>query len=559
MDRIAGRKKIGNKQVMPFTISSGIVTTEVSCLERIANEVPEIGIFTTKSIGPVARTVPEGDEVLNPVSGREYGCREPIIAQYAPNCFVNAVRLTNPGANAFKEKLSRANIPTDKFLLVSVFGKDAEEFVYVAETLEQYADGFELNKSCPHAKGHGLAVGQDAELSDKITRAVRSVTKKPIFEKYGANIPDLGERARRSLEAGATGFTLINTAGPGCHISYGYPVLSNEIGGLSGAGILPLGIKAVRDVVKAVGRVPIIGMGGIRLAEGVEAYANSGATFFGIGSALAGMDEKTLKAYFAALAGDLDSGGWTNNAMLYLRQVDMSYHKVRVTKRVDAACDFRLIQTDYALDAKPGQFDFAWIPGVGEKPFSVMDDDPLTLGVLERGHFTHSITKLNEGDSFYVRGPYGTSPSIPAGEDIVLVGGGCGVAGLYLFAKHFAETNRITVFLGAKDKKHLPYLSEFGELCEFVNVATEDGSLGRKGLVTDLLQESDFVLGSYFFNCGPKAMVKGVLPIELEMSFPERVYSSVDYMTRCGVGICGSCADEKGRRTCVEGPFMSAE
>ncbi|MBS3151645.1 dihydroorotate dehydrogenase, partial [Candidatus Woesearchaeota archaeon] len=63
--------------------------------------------------------------------------------------------------------------------------------------------------------------------------------------------------------------------------------------------------------------------------------------------------------------------------------------------------------------------------------------------------------------------------------------------------------------------------------------------------------------GSYFFNCGPKAMINAVLPLELKVSAPEMVYSSVDYMTRCGIGICGSCADENGRRTCIEGPFIS--
>ena len=54
-------------------------------------------------------------------------------------------------------------------------------------------------------------------------------------------------------------------------------------------------------------------------------------------------------------------------------------------------------------------------------------------------------------------------------------------------------------------------------------------------------------------------MVEAVLPLELSLSNPERVYSSIDYMTRCGVGICGSCANERGLRTCVEGPFMSTK
>jgi dihydroorotate dehydrogenase (NAD+) catalytic subunit len=141
-------------------------------------------------------------------------------------------------------------------------------------------------------------------------------------------------------------------------------------------------------------------------------------------------------------------------------------------------------------------------------------------------------------------------------EDVALVGGGCGVAGLYLFAKSLSKTNKVITFLGAKDKQHLPYLKEFEDFSE-VHIATEDGSLGRTGLVTDLLREVELRKQSYFLNCGPKAMVEAVLPLELKVSNPERVYSSVDYMTRCGVGICGSCADKKGRRTCIEGPFVN--
>ena len=102
---IAERRQIGPKKVMPFTIPSGIVTTEVSCLERIAQEIPEIGVLTTKSIGIQKRT----------------GNREPILAQYMPGGFVNAVGLTNPGAEEFAKKLSSVKIPDEKFLLASIF------------------------------------------------------------------------------------------------------------------------------------------------------------------------------------------------------------------------------------------------------------------------------------------------------------------------------------------------------------------------------------------------------------------------------------------------------
>jgi len=324
---------------------------------------------------------------------------------------------------------------------------------------------------------------------------------------------------------------------------------------LSGAGILPIGLKCVRDVRKAVGdNVPIIGMGGIATARDVEAYNSAGANYFGVGSALAGMSDDEIKVYFLSLTYDLSSG--ENTASLLLKKVDTCYRKVRVKDRIDAACDFKIVRTNRAIEAEPGQFVFAWIPGVGEKPFSVMDDNPLTLGVLTRGDFTEKFNALKEGDEFYFRGPYGKKVDVKNGESIVLVGGGCGIAGLYLLAKK-AKTSRLVTLLGAKDKFHLPYVDKFRKYGE-VYIATEDGSFGIKGNVLDLFKETEIRSGTKFYNCGPRAMVDAVLPLELAISSPDIVYSSVDYMTSCGVGICGKCVDNRGRRTCVEGVFMMA-
>jgi dihydroorotate dehydrogenase subfamily 1 len=531
--------QLGNKRVIPFTIPSGIITTQVSCLEKLAREIPELGVLTTKSIGPEARA----------------GNREPILAQYSPGCFVNAVGLTNPGAEEFARELRQSEFPQDKFLLASIFGKDAEEFVYVAKTLEEHVDGFELNLSCPHAKGYGMQLGQDPKVVEEITRVVVAQTGKPVFAKLTPNAGNIGEIAQSAVNAGARGLVAINTVGPGYHSINGNPVLTNKVGGLSGRGITPIGLKCVRDIRQAVGEgIPIIGMGGISSVRDVEAYANAGANVLGIGSALAGMDDQTLKDYFSALIKDLQNDGRTNHSQRFLQEVNMDYRKVNVSERLNSNCDFKIFRTDQSLQTKPGQFVFAWIPGVGEKPFSVMDDDPLTLGILERGEFTRQFNQLQKEDSFYVRGPYGQGIDVPKDSDVVLVGGGCGIAGLYLLAKRFSEGSKVTTLLAAKDKDYIPYIKEF-ERYGRVEIATENGSLGKRGLVTDLM--TNLKQGSCFFNCGPKAMVNAVLPLELEVSSPEKVYSSLDYMTRCGIGICGSCADEKGRRTCIEGPFVN--
>src|SRR3989344_2653614 len=537
--RMMEKRQIGSKKVMPLTIPSGIVATEVSCLERLAKGIPELGILTTKSIGPQPRA----------------GNREPILAQYLPQGFVNAVGLTNPGAEEFAKKLSLANFPEDKFLLASIFGKDVSEFVYVASTLEKFVDGFELNLSCPHAKGYGMQLGQDKDVVGKITHEVVEVVRKPVYANLTPNARNIGEIAKSAISAGAEGIVAINTVGPGYYSVDGSPVLTNKVGGLSGIGITPIGLKCIRDIRQTIGEnIPIIGMGGIKNAKDIEAYAEVGATFFGVGSALAGMNEREIKAYFSALRADIEGGSWTNNAEGLLKKVNMQYKKVRIGKKIDSACDFNIIQMDEIMPSEPGQFIFVWIPGVGEKPFSVMDDDPLTLGVLERGEFTRKLNSLQKGDSFYVRGPYGQGVNAPQKSNIVLVGGGCGIAGLYLLAKKLSRDSDVLTLLAAKDREHIAYLDRFREYGK-VEIATEDGSLGRKGLVTDLMD--NLREGSYFFNCGPKAMINAVLPLELKVSAPEMVYSSVDYMTRCGIGICGSCADENGRRTCIEGPFIS--
>ncbi|MFH1838627.1 MAG: tRNA-dihydrouridine synthase [Candidatus Kuenenbacteria bacterium] len=485
------------------------------------------------------------------------GNREPILAQYIPGGFINAVGLTNPGAEEFAKKLSCINIPQDKFLLVSIFGKDVLEFVHVTKILEKYADGFELNLSCPHTKGYGMQLGQDSQIVYEIVQAIAQITKKPIFAKLTPNAENIGNIAKSAISAGAYGIVAINTVGPGYHSIDRYPVLTNKVGGLSGIGIIPIGLKCIRDIRQAIGEnVPIIGIGGIRTAKDVENYASVGANFFGIGSALVGMTEQEIKYYFSVLKKDLNSSGQTNNALALLKEVNMNYRKVRLDSIINSDCDFKIYKTNKKINAKAGQFVFVWLPDVGEKPFSIMDNSPLTLGILEKGEFTKKFNLLKKGDYFYIRGPYGKAPFVNNKEDVVLVGGGCGIAGLYYFAKSLSKTNKIITFLGARDKQHLPYLKKFKDFGK-VYIATEDGSLGKKGLVIDLFNEVELKKQSYFFNCGPKIMVEAVLSLELKISNSEKIYSSVDYMTRCGVGICGSCADKKGRRTCVEGPFVN--
>ncbi|MBU3912715.1 MAG: tRNA-dihydrouridine synthase [Nanoarchaeota archaeon] len=542
--------ELGDKEVWPFTIPSGIIMTEPRCAAKLLNEIPWLGIWTTKSYTREPRK----------------GNRESILTQYEPGSFGNAVGLANPGAEQGREQIKQADIPDDRFVLGSSAGSCEKEFVFIIETLDDVVDGHELNFSCPHAEGHGSAIGTDPNLVYDITRAVCQKTKKPVFAKLTPNTSNLEEIARASVRAGARGIVAINTVGPGYYSHHGHAILTNKVGGMSGRAIMPIGLKCVREIMQAVGKeIPIIGMGGIRTARDIEEYSEAGADVFGIGSALAGMADRDILIYLNNLV--IDLGNRTNYAGQLLKKVDMAYKGVRIQK-VGSYGDFKVFKTDTSINAKPGQFVFAAIPAGGslqEKPFSVMDDDPFTLGVLSRGEFTRAFNQLQEGDEFYFRGPYGREVYMGAEENKVLVAGGCGIAGINLIAKRAsALRHSAKVLLGFKTSSEIPDLTQLQKWAEGeVYVATEDGSYTGKnsvrGRVTNLFSIANLNPNSQFFNCGPREMVDAVERIELENGDKRRIYSSLDYITSCGVGLCGKCADEKGRRTCVEGPFMRAD
>ena len=86
------------------------------------------------------------------------------------------------------------------------------------------------------------------------------------------------------------------------------------------------------------------------------------------------------------------------------------------------------------------------------------------------------------------------------------------------------------------------------------NASTEDGSLGHKGLVTEILHAERHP-GCEFFNCGPEPMLTRVAELECRATDPNRIFCAIERYTKCGVGVCGSCALD-GYRTCVDGPVF---
>ncbi len=533
---------LGKEISGPFTIPSGIVSTATSIIEAIFHRIPEIGVVTSKSIGPEPRI----------------GNREPVYSQYARGCFVNAIGLTNPGADESVRLFSGLDIPEDRFLLISIFGGTVEEYVEVAMKLAPYCDGLELNLSCPHAKGFGMAMGQDPDLVREITSAVKSAVDIPVIPKLTPNTPMLAEITQAAVDGGADAICAINTVGPGYYSAMGHPVLSNGEGGMSGKGILPIGLKCVREI-RSVTSLPIIGCGGISSADDIRAYRDAGAGIFGIGSALTGMTTLQMEHYFRQIEQDLRENTNLAESLIHY-DVDMGFRPYNLVKNENITDDITILTFDRPLDIRAGEFIFLWIPGLGEKPFSALTDDPFSLVIIRLGEFTEQLIHLEPGTTAYVRGPYGEAVSPPDDARIVAVAGGTGLAAVWQLVRDFGNAE---LFVGARTRDRLYFLEE-SAACANLHVATDDGSEGYQGLVTELLRDKmaamtlDELANVWCYNCGPEPMVHAAIAVQKDFVPPERIFSAIDYLTKCGVGICGACAAPDGRRLCTDGPFLSA-
>lgn len=234
---------------------------------------------------------------------------------------------------------------------------------------------------------------------------------------------------------------------------------------------------------------------------------------------------------------------------------------------------------------QPGQFVSVWVPGqtalsegepgdaIGEKPFApaVADEDRgLCLAVGAVGTLTrHLLKNVAPGDKVYIRGPYGkpfSVPSVPAvsyDDSFVMVGGGTGIAPLLLLAEKLCAAGvrkeNIWVYLGGRTAEHIYFEEDFRAYSEHVLVATNDGSRGFKGFVTECLKQDLPSItagpgGVHYANCGPELMMKAAVQVQEAGAF-SAIECSIERYMKCGVGICGVCSCD-GFRTCVDGPVF---
>jgi len=531
----------------PFTIASGTVTTVPSVIARIAREVPEIGFLTTKTLS------------LEP----RQGYREPVLHEYYPGCFVNAVGLANPGARKFLEAMQPLlPLHGNKPLVVSIMGRDPQEFLECALILDPIADAFELNLSCPHVKGAGQSVGSDPEAVRAVLRLLGMHLSKPIVAKLSPNLGDIPGMARLCESEGAAGLCLINTVGPGMAVDGdGNPILSNVVGGLSGSGILPVGLKAVREAAQAV-TIPIIAAGGIQSAEDVRAYRKAGASFFSIGSALAALDTPQIGKFFAGLAGALETTpAEPASPRCLASEARTNYSKTEVVENTRIGDDMFRLVLKRGPRCDPGAFFFLRLPGVGEKPFSpAWDTEPVYL-VRKVGPFTAALEALEPGQAIFMRGPYGRGfPEPPDDAPVILVAGGTGVAPVMMAARRW-QRSMTKNFLGFSAPVAEPFRDELCSVIPGCHIVVDPpGSVGEavRALAQDMTADPQPYRESFAFVCGPGPMMTAAVELLSWLVPKERIFVAREDIMRCGIGLCGSCGTSSGLRSCVDGPVMPA-
>jgi len=203
-----------------------------------------------------------------------------------PAGMLNSIGLDNDGIDAFIEHhlpyLSGFAAPT----IVSIAGKNRDEFVTMAQKLDG-APGvaaLELNISCPNVSG-GVEFGTDTVQCGQVVRDVVANCDLPNFAKLTPNVTNVVPIARAAAEGGADAISLINTLlGMAVDWKRRRPLLGNVMGGLSGPAIKPVALRIVYQVAQAVS-IPIVGIGGIGTIDDVLEFAVAGASAVQIGTA----------------------------------------------------------------------------------------------------------------------------------------------------------------------------------------------------------------------------------------------------------------------------------
>lgn len=231
---------------------------------------------------------------------------------------------------------------------------------------------------------------------------------------------------------------------------------------------------------------------------------------------------------------------------------------------------FVLHSPHIAHNCAPGQF-IQVLPPSSElmlrRPFSIMDIDIekglVTILFRVIGEGTRLISRVIEGSKLDIIGPLGSGYSIKPGKSGILIGGGLGIPPLVFLAKKLLlDNNKIEVFLGSRDASTLVCVEYFQSLGVNPKITTEDGSMGTRGLVTELLERESLGNDCMIYACGPIPLLARISKWARSKGLDCQV--SMESKLACGIGACLGCSiptrNEDGnisyKRVCTEGPVF---
>ena len=215
-----------------------------------------------------------------------FGNPTPRIAECTAG-MINSVGLQNPGIEALvSDKAPALRRIYDGVVIANISGFSVKEYAYNCGRADACPDIdlIEVNVSCPNVHAGGMAFGTDPQSAAAVTKAVKAVTRKPVFIKLSPNVTDIVAIARACEDAGADGITLINTLlGMRIDIKKRKPIIANKMGGFSGPAVFPVALRMVYQVARACA-IPVMGCGGVARAEDVVEMMMAGATAVQVGA-----------------------------------------------------------------------------------------------------------------------------------------------------------------------------------------------------------------------------------------------------------------------------------
>ncbi|OHD66044.1 MAG: hypothetical protein A2176_09800 [Spirochaetes bacterium RBG_13_51_14] len=192
------------------------------------------------------------------------------------------------------------------------------------------------------------------------------------------------------------------------------------------------------------------------------------------------------------------------------------------------------------------------------RPFSIFNHEGGIIEIIVKtvGTGTELLVRRDPGE-IDVIGPLGTGFTLPQGGRVLVAGGGVGNAPLYHLARRLAESRcDVTYLYGARTRSFIYLADRFRDIADRFILATDDGSEGREGLVTDiaaeLIEAESFDM---IYACGPTAMMRTI--VRLANGTPVQV--SVETYFGCGTGLCSGCSVETAgvlKRACIDGPVF---